>query len=244
MLLSFGAKSVTLADINEENLNKETARLQALYPGRVFGIATDVTDRASVVNMVKAARENGEGRLDYLFNNAGLGLSKPFDACSSEDWKYAFDINFFGVLYGTMAAADIMKDQDGGGSIVNTASGIAFLLMAYQSMYSATKAAVLGMTVALRYELADRSIRLTAVAPGTVVTPIFRGNPPPDAIMPEVAAERILYSVAQNFKVAITTVEDAFGTLFNTPVPELRMLWEQYGISVAKIRRSGNMSAH
>ena len=56
--------------------------------------------------------------------------------------------------------------------------------------------------------------------------------------------ERILYSVAQNFKVAITTVEDAFGTLFNTPVPELRMLWEQYGISVAKIRRSGNMSAH
>ncbi|ADN02158.1 SDR family oxidoreductase [Spirochaeta thermophila] len=229
MLLSFGAKAVTLADINEENLIKETARLQTLYPGKVFGIVTDVTNQASVVNMVKAARENGEGRLDYLFNNDGLGLTKPFDACSAEDWKYAFDVNFFGVLYGTIAAVDIMNDQDGGGSIVNTASDIAFVPMAYQRMYSATKAAVLGMTVALRYELSDRNIRLFAVAPGTVATPIFRGNPPSDAIMPDVAAERILYSVAQNFRVVITTVEDAFGTLANIPLPELRMLWEQYG---------------
>lgn len=244
MLLSFGAKAVTLADINEVNLNKETARLQALYPEKVFGVVTDVTNRASVDNMVRAARDNGEGRLDYLFNNAGLGLTKPFDACTDEDWKYAFDVNFFGVLYGTKAAVDIMKDQDGGGSIVNTASGIAFLPMAYQSMYSATKAAVLGMTEALRYELSDRNVRLTAVAPGTVATPIFRGNPPPDAILPEIAAERILYSVAQYFRVAITTVEDAFGTLFNTPVPELRTLWERYGISVAEARRGGNMSAH
>jgi NAD(P)-dependent dehydrogenase (short-subunit alcohol dehydrogenase family) len=244
MLLAFGAKAVTLADISEERLNKETARLATLYPGRVFSVVTDVTNQDSVGHMVIAARSNGEGRLDYLFNNAGLGLTKPFEDCSVEDWKSAFDVNFFGALYGTMAAAKIMKGQDGGGNIVNTASGIAFLPMAYQSMYSATKAAVLGMTEALRYELSDKNIRLTAVAPGTVATPIFEGAPPPDAIMPDVAAERILYSVAQNFRIVITTVEDAFGTLVNTPVPELRMLWEQYSLGVANTRRAGNMSAH
>jgi NAD(P)-dependent dehydrogenase (short-subunit alcohol dehydrogenase family) len=148
-MLSLGAKAVVLADINEANLNRETARLAEVYPGKAFGVRTDVPSEESVQAMIARAAEIGGGRVDLLFNNAGLGMLKAFDEISNADWKFAFDINFYGALYGVRAVLPIMRAQ-GGGHIANTASGIAFMPMPYQSMYSATKAALLGFTTSLR----------------------------------------------------------------------------------------------
>jgi NAD(P)-dependent dehydrogenase (short-subunit alcohol dehydrogenase family) len=133
LLLSFGAKAVVL---NAEKLEKERERLDALRPGKVPGCQTDVTKQQSVAAMIRSAAEFGAGQIHFLFNNAGAGLTKSFDRASDADWRFAFDVNFFGPLYGIRAVLPIMRAQ-GGGHIANTASGIGFVPMAYQSMYSA-----------------------------------------------------------------------------------------------------------
>lgn len=80
-------------------------------------------------------------RLDLLFNNAGAGFSGFFDRQTKEDWEKAFALNFYGALYEIRCVLPIMRKQ-GSGHIVNIISGIAFMPMAYQTMYSATKAAL------------------------------------------------------------------------------------------------------
>ncbi len=77
-MLSFGAKRVVLTDINEANLVRETARLNAVYPGQALGIRCDVTNEEEVKQMIEQAAEFGGGRIDLLFNNAGAGFSGQF----------------------------------------------------------------------------------------------------------------------------------------------------------------------
>ena len=130
-----------------------------------MGCQTDVTNQESVAATIRSAAELGAGQIHFLFNNAGAGLTKSFDATTDADWKFAFDVNFFGALYGIRAVLPIMRAQ-GGGHIANTASGIGFAPMAYQSMYSASKAALIGLTGALRrYELWDEHIHVSTSAP-------------------------------------------------------------------------------
>ena len=100
MLLSLGAKAVVMADLNTKKLKTEITRLNTVYPGKVLGILTDVTKQESVASMIRQASDFGGGQIHFLFNNAGLGLSKKFDETTDADWKFAFDVNFFGPLYG------------------------------------------------------------------------------------------------------------------------------------------------
>ena len=238
MMLSLGAKAVVLADINEPTMARETARLDEKYPGRAFGVRTDVASQESVQAMVKRAAELGGGRLDLLFNNAGLGLSGAFDDTSDADWKRAFDINFYGALYGIRAALPIMRAQ-GGGQIANTASGIAYVPMPYQSMYSATKSALLGLTTSLRYELWDENIRLPTIIPGTVATSIWGGGPIPDfAITPDESARGILNGLAANERVIFVTDMDRQGATHSTD-PRAADGLDKYLLDVARKRRAG-----
>jgi len=237
MMLSFGAKTVVLADIDETNLARETARLDEKYPGRAFAVKTDVASQQSVGAMVARAAEVG-GRLDLLINNAGLGLSGAFDDASDADWKRAFDVNFYGALYGIRAALPIMRAQ-GGGQIANTASGIAYVAMPFQSMYSATKSALLGLTTSLRYELWDENIRLSTIIPGTVATPIWGGGPIPDfAITPEESARGILHGLAANQRVIFVTDMDREGAV-NATDPGAAQRMDEYLLEVARKRRAG-----
>ena len=239
LLLSLGAKAVILADLNAEKLNAESRRLETAYPGKVLGIRTDVTKQESVAAMIRQAAEFGAGQIHYLFNNAGLGLLKPFDEATDADWKFAFDVNFFGALYGIRAVLPIMRAQ-GGGHIANTASGIGFVPMGYQSMYSATKAALIGLTGSLRYELWDENIRLSTVIPGTVATPIWEGKAPESAITPELSARGILKGIAANERVVFVTDDDRNGAI-NSTRPEAAKGLDEYLLNVARKRRSGEI---
>lgn len=241
LLLSFGAKAVVVADLNAEKLKVESAKLETAYPGRVMGIQTDVTKQESVVAMIRQAAEFGAGQIHFLFNNAGLGLMKPFDEATDADWKFAFDVNFFGALYGIRAVLPIMRVQ-GGGHIANTASGIGFSPMAYQSMYSATKSALIGLTGSLRYELWDENIRLSTVIPGTVATPIWEkaGGAPASAITPEESARGILKGLAANERIVIVTDDDLSGAV-DAFRPEAAKAMDEYLLNVARKRRSGEM---
>jgi NAD(P)-dependent dehydrogenase (short-subunit alcohol dehydrogenase family) len=240
-LLAIGAKAVILADLNADKLKTESTRLEAAYPGKVLGIQSDVTKQESVAAMIRQAAEFGAGQIHFLFNNAGLGLVKSFDKATDADWKFAFDINFFGALYGIRAVLPIMRAQ-GGGHIANTASGIGFAPMAYQSMYSATKSALIGLTGALRYELWDENIRFSTVIPGTVATPIWAGKIPESAITPEESARDILKGLAANERIVIVTEEDRTGAI-NAFRPESAKAMDDYLLNVARKRRSGDTSA-
>jgi NAD(P)-dependent dehydrogenase (short-subunit alcohol dehydrogenase family) len=240
LLLGFGA-TVIIADINEIKLNAEAARLAKQYPGKIFGKKTDISKAEQVEALVDYAVEKG-GRLDFMFNNAGLPLAKPIDEITMEDWKVAFDVNFYGALYGTLAALRVMRGQ-GSGHIANTASGIAFSPMPLQAMYSATKAALHGLTLALRAEIWDEHIFLHSVIPGTVATPIWAGKKVPEgAFTPEESARIILEKVKDNMRIVFVDPRDMEGAKVNNH-PDLQPRIDEYFNRVAAARKAGNLTA-
>jgi NAD(P)-dependent dehydrogenase (short-subunit alcohol dehydrogenase family) len=138
------------------------------------------------------------GRLDYLYNNAGIGATVPVDMVPLDYWKKAVDLNIWGVIYGVHAALPVMLRQ-GSGHIVNTSSIAGIMAPPYQAIYSATKYAVTGMTLAMRYEFAERGIAFTNVCPANVATAIFAGcEIPKEAISADEAAKIILAGVERN----------------------------------------------
>jgi NAD(P)-dependent dehydrogenase (short-subunit alcohol dehydrogenase family) len=242
LLLSLGAR-VVLADIHPARLQAEGARLEASYAGQTLAVLTDVASPSSLVEMTGKAAEFGAGRIDFLFANAGLSLYKAFDESTEQDWRRAFEINFFGTLHGIQAVLPIMRAQ-GGGHIACTASGIAFSPMAFQSMYSATKAALVALSLSLRYELWDDNIRVCPVIPGTVATPIWdaAGGPPPEAISPAEAAHEILRGVAANERIVFVTECDREGAA-NAYSHEVWQGKDAYFLDNARRRRGGQATA-
>lgn len=239
MMLSFGAKAVIMADLNADKLKTESARLDLMHPGKVLGIPADVAKQESVAAMIRQAADFGGGQIHLLFNNAGLGLAKAFDDTTDADWKFAFDVNFYGALYGIRAVLPVMRAQ-GGGHIANTASGIGFIPMPYQSMYSATKSALIGLTGSLRSELWNENIRLSTVIPGTVATPLWdkAGGAPASALTPEESARGILKGVAANERIVIVTDDDRKGAM-NAFRPDEADGVDAYLLNVARLRKSG-----
>jgi len=247
-MLEIGARAVTMADINEANLAKHVERLSAQYPGKVQGVKTDVTQEESVKAMVDSAAAFGSGRLDLLFNNAGLGLSGAFDELGNDDWAKAFAINFYGALYGIRAALPYMKAEKSG-HICNTASGVAFMNFPLQSMYAATKSALLSMTNSLRYEYWDDGIRFSTVIPGTVATAIWdgAGGAPVNAIKPEECAAAVLKGAAENRRIIFVTEDDKSGcvnmALAAAYMPDTDAALNTYLLGVARARKAGDFTS-
>ncbi|MGI6783399.1 MAG: SDR family NAD(P)-dependent oxidoreductase [Aminivibrio sp.] len=193
-MLARGAAAVFMADVKEENLNREAGRLEGQYPGRVFPALADVTKLDQVSALIGRARDFN-GRLDFVFNNAGMGMTLPTEQITFEMWRFLVDLNIMGVVYGTYSAIPIMREQ-GSGHIVNTASAAGLFPIPYQAVYTATKAAVLSMTESLQYELETEGLSFTVFCPGNVATPLFAGvGVPADAVPVEEAVEIILGGV-------------------------------------------------
>jgi NAD(P)-dependent dehydrogenase (short-subunit alcohol dehydrogenase family) len=239
-MLSYGSKRVVLADINEAGLARETQRLDAAYSGQVIGISCDVSNEEEVKGMIEQAVEFGRGRIDFLFNNAGAGFVGNFEEQTNGDWEKAFALNFYAAVYAIRAILPFMRAQ-GGGHIANIISGIAFSPMAYQSMYSATKAALNALTLALRYELWEENIRLTSATPGTTATSIWSSDgvgAPPGAQSPEQSARTILAGVAQNDRLVLGDEADSSGAKYGFH-PDAAKSTDEYLLNVARKRRSG-----
>lgn len=130
-------------------------------------IAADVTDEVSVRSAFELI--SGEvGRIDLLINNAGFGISGATEFTSLEDAKRLFDVNFFGGFLCAKYAVPLMREK--GGRIINISSAAAIFSIPFQSFYSASKAAVNSLSMALRNELKEFGISVTALMPGDVKT--------------------------------------------------------------------------
>ena len=240
-MLFYGAKKLVLADFNDENLERETARLDTAYPGKTLGLHCDVTNENEVQTMIRDAAEFG-GRIDILFNNAGSGFGGNFDKLTNRHWEKAFALNFYGPLYGIRAVLPFMRQQ-GGGHIVDIVSGIAFAPMAQMTQYSATKAALNALTLALRYELWDENIRVSSATPGVTATAIRKASgvrPPRSAQSAGQAAQTILAGVAKNERLVLGDKDDVFGAkvCFN---PETATAVDEYLLNVAREGRNGEL---
>jgi NAD(P)-dependent dehydrogenase (short-subunit alcohol dehydrogenase family) len=162
--------TVVLADLNKELLDETVESIIA--PDKpVEAAALNVTDVDAVKNLVDRTVSQ-HGRLDYIFNNAGiavLGYAKDF---SYDDWRTVLDVNLYGVVNGVFAAYPIMAKQ-GYGHIVNTASLAGLIPAAGEISYTASKYGVVGLSNALRLEAAEHGVKVSVVCPGFIETPIF-----------------------------------------------------------------------
>jgi len=165
---------VTIADICED-VDVVAKELDTDGSGRVRGARVDVRDFAALRDLVAQVVQE-RGRLDLMVNNAGIaegGFSHELDI---GHWRRTLDVNLLGVVNGVVAVYPTMVEQ-GSGTIVNTASLAGLAPAIFVAAYTASKHAVVGLSLALRPEAARRGVVVTALCPGAVDTPILDAPP-------------------------------------------------------------------
>jgi len=163
--------TVVIADIDEA-----AAKTVAAEASAASAVAVDVREPGAVADLVtQVAAEHGQ--LDLIFNNAGIAVGGMADELTLAHWDRVIDVNLRGVVHGVHAAYPLMLRQ-GDGHIVNTASLAGLVPGPSLAPYAAAKHAVVGLSLSLRAEGASRGVRVSAVCPGFVDTPLLgRVNP-------------------------------------------------------------------
>lgn len=156
-LLGSGGARVAALDLNPE------------VPEPLLGVRTDVSDDESVRAAIAAVVEEF-GRIDVVVNNAGIGAQGDVAANSDDEWHKVLDVNLVGMVRVVRAALPHLRESPCA-AIVNTCSIAAWAGLPQRALYSASKGAVHGLTLAMAADHVREGIRVNAVAPGTADTP-------------------------------------------------------------------------
>ncbi len=176
-LASEGA-DLFLADLNAEGL-QETCELASAYEGRVLSRVLDVSNRGECAASVAEAVE-GLGRLDILCNIAGVLRGGAVTDVTENDWDLLLGVNLGSVFFLSKAALPYLLESQG--NIVNMASAAALGGQVYTSVYAATKAGVVSLTKSMAMEYGKQGVRVNAVCPGGVMTPMTSSFRPPEGV--------------------------------------------------------------
>ena len=177
--------TVIVADLNREGAEEAASSIAGSTAGRARAALLDVTDAEEVRKLVRDTAAEF-GRLDYMFNNAGIASGGEMRDMDWEHWRRMLDINLMGVIYGARAAYSVMAEQ-GCGHIVNTASGAGLFPIANSTPYVTTKHGVVGLSRSLRAEGAALGVKVSVVCPAMIDTPIFDA-----AVYPNLDREKFL----------------------------------------------------
>ena len=171
--LAAAGADVWIADRQVETAENVAQRLRSTG-ANAHAVALDSRDAAAFEAAI-AETVRTSGRIDFLFNNAGIGIGGEVDALTLEDWTDIIDVNLRGVVHGVQAAYPTMIAQ-GSGHIVNTASMAGLITTSAQAGYAATKHAVVALSKTLRVEAAAHGVQVSVLCPGVVRTPILSGG--------------------------------------------------------------------
>jgi NAD(P)-dependent dehydrogenase (short-subunit alcohol dehydrogenase family) len=170
---------VAVVDLSAEAAEAVAAAIRATG-GSAVALQGDVTS-GPALEAAMAATVAQFGRLDVLYNNAGIAVGGSVLEVSEADWDRCFAVNVKSVFLAARAAAPHLEAA-GGGSIINTASVAGLVAVERAAAYCGAKAAVIGLTRNMAIDLAPRGIRVNAICPGTILTPmveqllLFRGG--------------------------------------------------------------------
>jgi NAD(P)-dependent dehydrogenase (short-subunit alcohol dehydrogenase family) len=205
--------AVVVADLNADGAAAVASTITAAE-GKASPAGLDVR-RADDVERVYTETAAAHGRLDYVFNNAGLSTLGEVRDLSLEHWQKVVDVNLLGVIHGVHTAYRIMTAQ-GSGHIVNTASLAGLVGFPTALPYATTKYAVVGLSLSLRAEGAALGVKVSVVCPGFIQTGIFEATDyvrsdketavsmiPVKMVEPAAAARTILDGVAKNRAVIV-----------------------------------------
>ncbi|ENU29982.1 hypothetical protein F991_02469 [Acinetobacter sp. CIP-A165] len=197
--------NLALSDVSETGLANTVALLQA-FPVKVTTQKVDVATRDEIAAWAKTVVEQ-HGKVNLIFNNAGVALGSTAEGVSYEDLEWLIGINFWGVVYGTKEFLPYLK-QSGDGHIVNISSMFGLTAQPTQSAYNASKFAVRGFTESLRQELdiENSGVSATCIHPGGIRTNIAK-------------AARMNNSVT-SLGMDPAKSQDAFDKLLRTPADE------------------------
>ena len=168
-----GGAEVWIAD-RQIGLAQELAQRLNSGGAKAHAIELDVRSYPSFERAVAEVVQQS-GRIDYLFNNAGIAVGGEIDSYTLDDWNDVFDVNLHGVVHGIQAVYPIMIRQHSG-HIVNTASMAGLVATPAQGSYTASKHAVVALSKVLRVEAERHGVQVSVFCPGAIRTPILAGG--------------------------------------------------------------------
>jgi NAD(P)-dependent dehydrogenase (short-subunit alcohol dehydrogenase family) len=183
-LASRGA-TVILADKQGETAGREAENIRAAG-GNTEAAQIDVTDYKSVEQLVTGTLAK-YGRIDFMFNNAGIGVCGLISDFELDHWYKVLNVNLLGVIHGIQAVYPVMRKQ-GFGHIINTSSMGGLVPFTFTGSYTASKYAVAGLSQSLRIEAMDSGVRVSVLCPGVIRTPILKAG----------GDNLLLYKIPQN----------------------------------------------
>jgi NADP-dependent 3-hydroxy acid dehydrogenase YdfG len=203
-----GAKLV-IAARREDRLK---ALVEALPNAEISYAVADVTNKEEVQAVVNLAVEK-HGRVDVLYNNAGIMPTAPLSETRFDEWRQMLDINIMGVLNGIAAVLPIMKKQQSG-HIVATDSVAGHVVYPGSAVYCGTKFAVRAIMEGLRQEERENNIRSTIVSPGAVTTELYTTINDPEG---RESVKNLMSKGEEGFSLKSSDIADAVAYAISTP---------------------------
>jgi NAD(P)-dependent dehydrogenase (short-subunit alcohol dehydrogenase family) len=165
--------SVIIADRNESQMDAALAQIKAAGASNAWASICDVSDEAQVQATVDMAMQHS-GRTDVIVNNAGMMLFRPIEELTGADWQHVLGVDLLGAFFFIKHG---FKQMRSGGAIVNVSSIHAIETSPLVAPYAAAKAALLSLTRSAALEGKPKGIRVNAVLPGAIDTPMLWQNP-------------------------------------------------------------------
>lgn len=248
--LAKSGATVVVADIREDHAKKTVDEIKD-RGGTAHYMRVDVASETDVQHLIEETVLQ-YGRIDYMFNNAGIAIGGDVRDLTMAQWKKVMDINWNGVLYGSTIAYRVMAQQ-GFGHIINTASATGLMPQPGNAPYCASKHAVVGLSQSLRYEGADVGVKVSTICPGHVQTDIYKNmtvanvpnekvveSLPVGAMKPSEAVDMILKGIIKNKDIIIFPVSVRWAWRIHRLFPALlKQAWLQKIRSIRKLKDGG-----